>query len=80
MLPGFYDAHSHLGYLALTKSLGIKISSPPIGDIKSIAELQSSIKGFIKANNIPSNVIIYGSSYNDLGLAERRHPSRYDLD
>jgi len=40
MLPGFYDAHSHLSFLSIQKSLGFQISSPPIGGVTSISQLQ----------------------------------------
>ena len=78
MLPGFYAPHDHFpgaGTVALFK---VDLNSPPIGRIRNIDELISALKE--KAKNTPKGKWIAGRGYDDTLLAEKRHPTRYDLD
>ena len=74
LLPGFVDAHCHL-LAAAAAVQGLDCSSPAVA---SIAELQTAIRR--KAGTIPEGRWIRGFGYDDLDLAERRHPTRWDLD
>ena len=80
MMPGFYDAHSHITIHSIKKDAGLNLASPPFGNITSIDELKRKIKEHIIKNNINSNTVIHGSSYSELGLIDQRHPNRFDLD
>ena len=74
MLPGFHDAHCHL--FALASSLtGVDCGFPKV---ESIAGLQHTIK--IAADGIPEGRWLRGFGYDERDLAERRHPTRWDLD
>jgi predicted amidohydrolase YtcJ len=79
MIPGFVDGHSHIcdygmfwGYPAL--------NPPPVSDVKSIDDIVARMREFIEKKNIPPGVAAFGEGYDDTMLAERRHPTREDLD
>ena len=74
LLPGFIDAHCHL--LATASSL----QSLPCGpeEVSNIPELQAAVRH--RAASTPEGNWIRGFGYDELALAERRHPTRWDLD
>src|SRR5262245_7843330 len=79
MIPGFVDGHSHIcdygmlwGYPTL--------NPPPVGDVKSIDDIVAKMRDCIEKQKIPRGVAVFGSGYDDWILAERRHPTREDLD
>ncbi|WP_372810437.1 amidohydrolase, partial [Litorivivens sp.] len=76
VIPGFIDAHGHFPGSGLTE-FAADLNSPPIGDVKSIGSLQSRLSAFADAN--PDGWIL-GIGYDDSLLAEKRHPTREDLD
>ena len=74
VLPGFNDAHVHvMAYAA--GLLSIDCSPAAVASI-------SDIKGKIgrEARRVPPGTWIKGNGYNEFYLAERRHPTRRDLD
>lgn len=78
MLPGFIDAHGHFpmaGDSALTQ---VAIQSPPVGTIKSIPELLDALRA--KAAETPKGEWVFGMGYDDTLLAEKRHPTKEELD
>jgi predicted amidohydrolase YtcJ len=79
LLPGFIDAHGHLTYLAATLKWA-NLASPPVGEVNSIASLQSSLRQFIAEREIPPGSWVIGNGYDDSLIAEQRHPDRDDLD
>jgi predicted amidohydrolase YtcJ len=79
MIPGFIDGHSHIcdygmlwGYPTL--------SPPPVSDVKNIDDVIARMRWFIEEKKIPRGVAVFGHGYDDSMLAERRHPTREDLD
>ncbi len=79
MVPGFVDGHSHIcDYVILWEYP--TLSPPPDGDVKSIDDIVVKMREFIEKKKIPRGVAVFGSGYDDSMLAERRHPSREDLD
>ena len=76
MLPGFIDAHGHISAVGSTAGLA-NLSPPPVGGVSSIAELQETLKNYQRPEAIP---IIIGWGYDDSLMAERRHPTRQELD
>lgn len=78
LLPGFIEGHSHFGKGAEEKLSTVVLSSPPMGSITCIAELQEALRK--RCDATPPGVRVDGSRYNDLGLAEQRHPTREELD
>jgi predicted amidohydrolase YtcJ len=79
MIPGFVDGHSHIcdygmlwGYPTL--------NPPPVGDVKNIDDIVAGMRDFIERKNFPQGVAVFGYGYDDSMLAEKRHPTREDLD
>lgn len=75
LLPGFYDPHGHFGganwrYVAL--------GSGPFGPIKNIADLIAALEA--RAESTPAGEAVLGSGYDDIFMAEQRHPTLTDLD
>jgi predicted amidohydrolase YtcJ len=76
LLPGFIDAHGHVGSVGQMASLAA-LSPPPVGKVDSIAALQEALRAYTPPTGMP---FIIGNGYDDSQLAERRHPTRHDLD
>ena len=74
LMPGFNDAHCHI-FSLLRKLTGIDLSPPKI---KSIDDIKAVIKA--KADNTPPGQWISGTDYNEFYLAEKRHPTRWEID
>lgn len=77
VLPGFVDAHSHFPASGLSV-FGVDLNSPPIGDLTSIAQIQERLRA--KAAGTARDGWIFGFGYDDTLLAEKRHPTRQELD
>ncbi len=78
MLPGFFAAHDHFpgaGHVALHQ---IDLNSPPMGPMIRIADIVAALKK--RAATTPPGQWVVGRGYDDTLLAERRHPTRQDLD
>ena len=74
ILPGFIDAHCHI--LAYAASLLAVDCSPRA--VSSIAEIARAIRR--RAAKTSSGEWIRAAGYSDFHLAEKRHPTRRDLD
>lgn len=78
LIPGFYDAHSHFqasGEAYLTK---VQLQSPPIGTIKNMGELLAALSKRVAITD--PGEWVQGMGYDDIELAEKRHPTVVDLD
>ncbi len=75
VLPGFIDTHFHLHGFA--ESLVI-LNLEPRNKIASISDIQARIQELSK--KLSPGTWIRGRGYNDFYLAEKRHPTRWDLD
>jgi predicted amidohydrolase YtcJ len=58
----------------------LSLHSPPVGDVTNIDELVEKIRGWIEEKDIPPGEVVSGGGYDDSLLAEKRHPTRFDLD
>lgn len=74
LVPGFNDAHCHI--FAFAASL-LSVDCSP-SSVSSIADIQALIRG--QAQKLPRGSWIRAAGYNEFYLAEKRHPSRWDLD
>jgi len=74
VVPGFNDAHCHI-FAFIRKLASIDLSPPAV---RSIADIKAAVAE--RAQNIPAGNWITASDYNEFYLAEKRHPSRRDLD
>ena len=72
VLPGFNDAHAHVVYYGLS-SFGVDL-----GGAASIAELQDRLRR--GAEKLPAGEWLQGMGYRPSELAERRAPTRFELD
>lgn len=79
LLPGFIDAHGHIAMQARILNY-VNLSSPPVGPVENIGDLQRLLRDYITENEIPSGQWVIGYGYDDSLLAEQRHPTRDDLD
>ena len=78
MTPGFYAPHDHFpgsGRIAVTQ---VDLNSPPIGAIETMDDLVEALR--VRAVELPDGAWVSGRGYDDTLLAERRHPTRIDLD
>lgn len=79
MVPGFVDGHSHIGDLVGFWRLP-DLSPPPVGTTRSIADIQRVLRERIASAHPAPGEMVFGVGYDDSLLAERRHPSRAELD
>ena len=74
LLPGFVDAHCHL--MALAASLqGLDCGPESVSSLEGLRDILRR-----RANETPAGRWVRGFGYDDLALAEGRHPTRRDLD
>lgn len=78
MLPGFVDAHGHFPVGGLFSRVYVDLQSPPVGAITTMDELIARLRE--RAASTPKGAWIQGAGYDDTLLAEKRHPTRTDLD
>jgi len=74
LVPGFNDAHCHLSSL-VGKIFSLDLSPAAAGSIQDIKKLIRQ-----KVLFTPEGAWISGTDYNEFYLAEKRHPTRRDLD
>jgi predicted amidohydrolase YtcJ len=74
VIPGFNDAHCHI-YSFVRKLLSIDLSAP---NIKCIDDILGIIKR--SAKKAAPGEWITATDYNEFTLAEKRHPTRWELD
>ena len=80
LVPGFVDGHSHLSGVAI-QAITANLLPPPDGPGSDIASLQKSLREFMKTSEmVKTHNVIIGFNYDDSQLAEKRHPTRQDLD
>ncbi|MGW3183959.1 amidohydrolase [Kitasatospora sp. NPDC001119] len=79
LLPGFIDAHGHLGGIGLQATLANLLAAPD-GDVTDIDSLLDKLRAWAKTPVGAFSKWIIGFGYDDAMLAEGRHPTREDLD
>ena len=77
LMPGFIDAHGHFPGSALSQ-INANLNSPPIGTLNTMAEVMAALK--VQAEKTPAGDWVVGVGYDDSLLAEKRHPTRAELD
>ena len=77
LLPGFVDAHGHFPGEGL-EAMAANLNSPPIGEVRTLDELLARLR--VRAEETSSGEWVVGFGYDDTLLAEKRHPTRVDLD
>ena len=79
LMPGFFDAHSHIMTTALARAT-IDLNPPPMGTVDSIAKIKEIILDYKAEKDLKPGQWIIGMNYDDTLLKEMRHPTRADLD
>ncbi len=79
LLPGFIDAHGHLPDYVATWGRP-DLSPPPVGRIRTIADIQATVRDWLVKHPAPAGQLQFFVGYDDSLLAEKRHPTRADLD
>ncbi len=80
LVPGFVDGHSHFSGVA-AQAVTANLLPPPDGPSSDIASLQKVLGEFIKQSDmVNQHGVVVGFNYDDSQLAEKRHPTRHDLD
>ena len=77
LMPGFIDAHGHFPGSGMSV-VNADLTSPPVGDKRTMAELLAALK--TRAEAVPEGDWVVGFGYDDTLLAEQRHPTRAELD
>lgn len=80
LMPGFYDSHSHFSLSAIEMSQGFDLRSPPMGQVRTIANIISNVRHYIEKNKIAFGQKIFGFGYNDEQLQDKRLLTKVDLD
>lgn len=79
LLPGFIDPHSHFGMVSNTMGQ-VDLNPQPVGTVKNIDDILANLKKYKQEKNIPDGEWIFGWGYDDGELAEKRHPTKKDID
>jgi predicted amidohydrolase YtcJ len=80
MIPGLIDGHGHV-FAVGVQSVSANLLPAPDGTVNSIADLQKTMRAFMAASPVVKAYgLVVGFDYDDAQLAERRHPTREDLD
>jgi predicted amidohydrolase YtcJ len=79
LMPGFVDAHSHL--MQTAGKLGtIALDPPPAGTVRSIADIVARLQAELSESPPAEGEWLIGWGFDNGMLAERRFPTRFDLD
>lgn len=77
LLPGFIDAHGHFPGSGM-RVVAADLNSPPIGHRKTMADVMAALKE--QTAKTKPGKWVSGFGYDDTLLAEKRHPTRAELD
>ena len=74
LLPGFVDAHCHvIAYASSLLAVDCRVPA-----VSSIADVNNAI--LVRARSTPDGQWVRAVGYQEFDLAEKRHPTRHDLD
>lgn len=77
ILPGFYDAHSHINQVALYSAF-VNLEAPPVGKINTI---EGCIEALLeRKSKIGEKSWIFACGFSENGVKEKRGLTRRDLD
>ena len=81
LLPGFVDSHGHV-IMGGLQALSANLLAPPDGAVTDIPSLQETLRTWISNNRgaVEKSKLIVGFGYDESQLAEKRAPTRTDLD
>ncbi len=79
LMPSFLDAHGHFMF-ALQMVSEVNVANPPVGPSTDIPSTIAAIEAFQAQAQVPEGGWIRGWGYDQEGLAEGRHITKFDLD
>ena len=79
LVPGFVDGHSHFFALVDVQTQAL-CASPPAGPCKTVADVIAALKEVQVRRNLGPGKFVMGYGYDPELLAERRPPTRLELD
>jgi predicted amidohydrolase YtcJ len=79
MIPGFIDGHSHICDYGMLWGYP-ELNPPPVSDVNAVDDIVAKMRRYIQEKKVPRGVAVFGAGYDDSLLAERRHPTREELD
>ena len=79
LVPGFVDGHSHF-FSVVSVQTSALCASPPAGPCTSVADVIERLKELQKRRTIPAGELIEGFGYDPDLLAEKRAPTKQELD
>ena len=79
LLPGFIDGHGHVSLTGI-QAASANLLPAPDGEGNSISRIQEILREYAKTDASEEFDLILGFGYDDAQIAERRHPTRQDLD
>ena len=79
VMPGFIDPHSHIAQYEMLWGAPV-LNPPPVSDVKSIDDIVRKMRDYIAAKKFPAGEVVIAGGYDNSLLAEKRHPTRADLD
>ncbi len=74
VVPGLIDSHTH--FLAM----GYRLTHLGLSNTTSIKEIVKNLGEYIAERNVAAGRWVQGRGWDDQNLAEKRYPTRYDLD
>lgn len=79
LVPGFIDGHSHFMALVDVETQAL-CASPPAGPCKSVADVIAALRRVQERRNIGPGKFVMGFGYDPGLLAEKRAPTKQELD
>jgi predicted amidohydrolase YtcJ len=79
LVPGFVDGHSHL-FSVVTVQTDALCASPPAGPCATVADVVRQLKDVQSRRRIPVGGFVMGYGYDPDLLAEKRPPTKQELD
>jgi predicted amidohydrolase YtcJ len=79
LVPGFIDGHSHF-FCCVDVQVQALCASPPAGPCTSVADVIAQLRKLVERRHIGPGEFVIGYGYDPDLLAERRAPTRQELD
>jgi predicted amidohydrolase YtcJ len=79
LVPGFVDGHSHFFSLVDVQTQAL-CASPPAGQCKNVADVIAALKQVQKQRKLGPGKFVMGFGYDPELLAEKRPPTKQELD
>ena len=79
LVPGFVDGHSHFASIVDVQTQAL-CASPPMGTCRSVADVIAQLKAVEERRKLGSGKFVVGFGYDPDLLAEKRAPTKQELD